>query len=218
VNIQEEIRVQGSPAGDIDIDAAVDVAIGGQKGRLRADGGFGEISINAGGLVSSPTMSARGITGLGLPGGTIAVLAGSVSIERFLMRGFNGGVVDVESTVGNVDIFRDIDVSARNVGGTVRIDSAADLFVKETNADSATTGGDIRYTAIGNALLGESTTSDFTVEGDAAGGVIEASAGGDLTLRGDFVAEVGGCIGLSAGGTLDTSQADFDVPVTASCP
>jgi hypothetical protein len=134
------------------------------------------------------------------------------------MRGFNGGVVDVESTVGNVDIFRDIDVSARNVGGTVRIDSAADLFVKETNADSATTGGDIRYTAIGNALLGESTTSDFTVEGDAAGGVIEASAGGDLTLRGDFVAEVGGCIGLSAGGTLDTSQADFDVPVTASCP
>ena len=83
VNLQEEIRVQGNPAGEVAVDAAVDVSIGGRRGRLRADGGFGEIAIDAGGLVSSRTISARGSNGLGLPGGTVSVLAGSVSIERF---------------------------------------------------------------------------------------------------------------------------------------
>lgn len=200
------------------MNAAADVSIGGRRGRLRADGGFGEISIDAGGLVTSRTISARGSNALGLPGGTVAVLAGSVSIERFLVRGFDGGRVDVESTVGNVDIFRDIDVRGKNLGGTVLVDSAADLFVKETDAEGGITGGEIRVDGIGNVFLGDSASSDFTVEGDVAGGVIEASAGGDLTLKGDFVAEVGGCIGLSAGGTLDTSQADFDVAVTPSCP
>jgi hypothetical protein len=218
VTLQEEIRVQGTPAGQVTINAATDVAIGGRRGRIRADGGFGDISIDAGGLVTSRTISARGSNGLGLPGGTVAVLAGSVSIERFLVRGFDGGRVDVESTAGNVDIFRDIDVTGKNVGGTVRIDSAADLFVKETNADAPIMGGDVRITAAGSAFLGDSLTSDFRVDSDVAGGVIEASAAGDLTLEGDFAAEVGGCIGLSAGGTLDTSQADFDVTVTPSCP
>jgi hypothetical protein len=163
-------------------------------------------------------MSARGDNALGLPGGTISVLAPSVNVDRFLVRGPQGGNVDVESTAGDVTIPRSIDVRGRTLGGTVRIDSAADLFVAETLAYATDTGGEIRINAAGNMILGDTAGSDFRADGDVAGGVVEAQAGGDMTLEGDFLAEVGGCIGLAAGGTLDTSQADFDVIVTPSCP
>ena len=66
-------------------------------------------------------------------------------------------------------------------------------------------------------MLGNSSSDDFDVTGDA-GGTIEAQTGGNLTLAGDFAAAVGGCIGLSAGGILDTSAASFDVTPTGSCP
>jgi hypothetical protein len=48
--------------------------------------------------------------------------------------------------------------------------------------------------------------------------VIEGIAGGDLTVDGKYKAQVGGCIGFSAGGTLDTSSAGFDVALSGSCP
>lgn len=59
--------------------------------------------------------------------------------------------------------------------------------------------------------------SIFSATG-TSGGVIEGQATGNLTANGEYTAAGGGCIGLSAGGTLDTSAATFDVPLTASCP
>jgi hypothetical protein len=219
VDIQEEVRVQGAPAGEVTVDASGDVTVGGRRGRLRADGGLGQITIQAGGVATLPTTSARGDNGLGLAAGTIAVTAGAVNVERFLVRGPNGGVVDVESTVGNVSIPRVIDVQGRINGGTVRVDSAADLFVAGVRAESSSLmGGDVRFTSAADMVLGDGISSNFTVDADDVGGTIEAAAGGDLTALGDYEAQPGGCIGLSAGGTLDTSQADFDVPLTASCP
>jgi hypothetical protein len=65
--------------------------------------------------------------------------------------------------------------------------------------------------------LGEKGGDKFDATG-AAGGVIEGQAGGNLTAVGKYSAGTGGCIGLSAGGTLDTSGGTFDVPLTGSCP
>jgi hypothetical protein len=41
-----------------------------------------------------------------------------------------------------------------------------------------------------------------------------------LTASGRIVCagHVGGCLALSAGGTLDTTGATFDLPVVADCP
>jgi hypothetical protein len=220
VSIGEEIRVEGTPAGQVTVDAALDLTIAPPtKGDIEADGGLGTISLGAGGTANVlKTISARGDNALGLAGGTIAVLAGTVNAERFLVRGPTGGNVDVESTVGDVSIMRSIDVRGSTAGGTVRLDSAANLFIDEIEAAGGSTGGDVRLSAVGDAALGSSASDDFDVAGDFAGGTIEATAGGNLTAQGDFEAQVGGCIGLSAGGTLDTSQAEFDVPLAASCP
>ena len=63
------------------------------------------------------------------------------------------------------------------------------------------------------------TAGDLTLAGrlSAPSGTIEGTATNDLTASGRF--EVGtGCIGLAAGGVLDTSTGTFDVPVVADCP
>jgi len=41
---------------------------------------------------------------------------------------------------------------------------------------------------------------------------------GDFTASGSFRARPAGCIGLSAGGTLDVAGVAADVPITPSCP
>jgi hypothetical protein len=220
VSISEEIRVQGQHAsgGQATVDAAGDVVIGGRRGIIRANGGLGFITVKAGGTATMRHLTANGSSPLALPAGTIAVLAGTVNATGRLRArsGPQGGLVVVESTFGDVTL-REIEAEGREIGGTVRLTSAANLVIDEITADGPLVGGEIRLTAAGNAELGDGSSSDFDASGDV-GGVVEAAAGGDLILKGDYQAAVGGCIGLSAGGVFDISQASFDVPITGSCP
>jgi hypothetical protein len=83
--------------------------------------------------------------------------------------------------------------------------------------DGAVAGGRAHFVASGDIVLGQSSSSRFDATA-SAGGTIAAHAVGDLTAVGHFEADAGGCIALSAGGTSDTSAAEFDVPVVSSCP
>ena len=69
----------------------------------------------------------------------------------------------------------------------------------------------------GNLTIGVNDNKKFTATG-ATGGVIQGDASGNLTARGEFDATTGGCIGLSAGGTLDTTDGTFAPAFGSSCP
>jgi len=70
----------------------------------------------------------------------------------------------------------------------------------------------------GMLLAGTNASSGLNSEG----GTIEGTASGDLTASGVFqclgAAISGGCIGLSAGGTLDTNGGTFDKAIVSDCP
>lgn len=48
--------------------------------------------------------------------------------------------------------------------------------------------------------------------------MIEVAAATDLVAAGSFQVAPDGRIGLSAGGTVDSSAANFDTPVVVDCP
>ena len=50
------------------------------------------------------------------------------------------------------------------------------------------------------------------------GGTIQATATGNVTTDGGFSVGPGGCIGLSAGGTVTTGSSTFDQTVQQTCP
>jgi hypothetical protein len=198
------------------------VVIGGKKGMGRARGGAtgaggGTISIS-GADVTVSTLNARsgGLT----TGGTIGIVGGTVSAQRLIANGGNGGTVSVTSTVGPVFIDNRIWVRGqKDLGGSASVDAATDLtFDALLDARGRNTGGTAEFNAAGNMILGTSNRTKFRATGDTAGGDIEAAAGGDLTVRGKYEVLPGGCIGLSAGGSLDTTQATFDTTPVGSCP
>jgi hypothetical protein len=224
LTIEEEVRVQGEfgTGGTAILDASGDVVIGGKKGTVRARGGAtgaggGTISIS-GATVSVRTLNAKsgGLT----TGGTIGIVGGTVSAERLIVNGGDGGTVNVTSTVGPVTISNRILVRGqKNVGGSASVDSASDATIEALlDARGKTAGGTAEYNAAGNMILGKNDRTKLRASSDVAGGAIEATAGGNLTVRGKYEVEVGGCIGLSAGGTLDTTQATFDTTPVGSCP
>ncbi len=88
------------------------------------------------------------------------------------------------------------------------------LFPSQLVVGGTTTPGEIR--------ISHSGTGTAQVHGklDAReSGVVEVLApNGDLTASGKFFAGPAGCIGVSAGGVLDTSGLANDVPLATSCP
>jgi len=216
LSVQEEIRIQGSPGqcGSATLGAGGDLDISGRKGKIAGEGGLGNVSIDAGGTATVLLVRLKAI---GLPVGTVAVTAGTVAASRIFARGkTDGGVIAIQSTVGDVYIDT-LDVSGRTHGGRITVDSAANLAIQDADADGGDFGGEMRFATAQNLVLGTSIASNFLADGDV-GGVIEGQAGGDLIAEGDFEAREGGCIGLAAGGSLDTSGATFDVPLSGSCP
>jgi hypothetical protein len=125
-------------------------------------------------------------------GGDIAISGHGVTIDNrgeLFARGATGGTVTV-------------------TGDAVVVDDAARILV-----DGDQPSGRIRL----DAIVGDLTLSGrFRARG--MGGRIEGSAARGVYADGEFEAAGGGCIGLSAGTTLDTSGGSFDVPVTMSCP
>jgi hypothetical protein len=156
-------------------------------------------------------------------GGDIEVVssAGDVTITKVLRtdgafnRCFAGNVTI--TAAGAARISRGISAKGKcgpffTDGGIVRIE-AATVDVGSTARLRAMNSGDIRLTATGGDML---LAGKFFAPG--TNGTIEGAATGNLLASGRFTAAPGGCIGLSAGGTLDTAGATFDVPLSTDCP
>lgn len=153
--------------------------------------------------------------GRGVAGGTIGVVAGTANVEAVLVDGLTGGSVDIQSMVGPVTMEK-IDGRAKSgAGATVAIDAAGDAVIEKRVDIRGSGGGEFRIAAGGNLDLGTKPNSKFRATDS---GVIEGQAAGDLSAQGKFEAGPAGCIGLSAGGTLDTGLATFDVALSGSCP
>jgi hypothetical protein len=126
-------------------------------------------------------------------GGSIIIAADSISASprsALFARGRSGGTIDIR-------------------GAMVTIPAGARMAV-----DGTAPAGTITLAATGGNLV---LTGDFSARG-RTGGRIEGTASGDLLASGAFAARGDGCIGFSAGATVDISGGAFDVPVVDHCP
>jgi hypothetical protein len=215
VTLTAEIRAGGESVAGGTVVLGDDGQIDGLRGKVRVNGDDadgGTVLVTAGGLATLSSISARGLVG-----GTVAAIAGGISMPKIQVRGqTDGGTISLTSTVDNIDSYR-LDAKAHFAGGRVDVESAGDVTIEQVDLDGGTDGGSLHVNADGDGVFGDSIGDGFDVTG-AQGGEIEVEVDGNLTLYGDFEAAVGGCIALSAGGTLDTSNASFDTPLTMSCP
>jgi hypothetical protein len=188
--------------------------------RITASGGTpraGTIAVDGGETVTLSDLRSDGL--LGAPAGSVGATAGDLIVGGVRVRsGAGGGVVNLFSTSGDVDVDR-IDARGRDKsGGVVTVSSAADLLNStHTKIGGGDHGGQAHFTAAGNMTLGQFNGSRLEATG-AIGGILEGHATGNLVAMGKFEAAMGGCIGLSAGGMVNTSGVDADVPITSSCP
>jgi hypothetical protein len=124
-----------------------------------------------------------------------------------------GGAVSLASSSGTVSVTSSIDARGQFGGDVVVTANRIELTGSGVDTRSrGHTGGAQQYTATAGDLL----LSGRFLATDA--GEIEGSATGNLTASGVFRAGAGGCIGLAAGGVLDTSGASFDPALSPSCP
>jgi hypothetical protein len=193
-------------AGSVIVTASGDVVV---NGRLLANGDAGgevAVSSSSGGVAVNGRVSASGGDGglVTLSAATLASVDGTIdaSGDNPASSGGGAGTIDItgaEARLGAGGLLTATSVS--RPGGTIGVSATA---------------GDLLLA--GRLLAGTGESSG----GNSLGGTIEGDASGDLTASGVFecldAAVSGGCIGLSAGGTLDTSGGTFDKPIVASCP
>ena len=241
VMLEGKTDVRGEPAGSVVVDSSAgDIVV---DKVIKGDGGGAAVTLNAGGNLTTQVISVKGggasaggtialtagtagavltdnlrADGNTVAGGNVTITGGSVQTKTIKVRGSAGGTVDIKSLGGDVSVTNVDGEGSSGAGGTVTINAASAVNVPDglkLNGPSA--GGTARITAGGNASLGETFGKQFDVSG-STGGVIAAHATGNLTAMGQFTAASGGCIGLLAGGVLETAGATFDVPLTGTCP
>jgi len=187
----------------------------------------GDIAVDAAVSATPPTRS----------GGTITLIStgGDVIVSDRLRAQAGDGTQPLDGAGGHihivaaelVSIAADIQVNAfpgrtGAPGGTLQVDAGRVLATEvHFDADGDSPGPDFAGSPAAGFRL-TSTLGEISLDGDflARGGpsVIEVAAATDLVAAGSFQVAPDGCIGLSAGGTIDTSAASFDTPVVTDCP
>jgi hypothetical protein len=124
-----------------------------------------------------------------------------------------GDAIRVETPTVAIEQPVKLDASGRVVGGEVRV-VAGTVATTEHTKIAARGGGRIEITASSGSLV----LSGLYLTKGVVGGTIEAAAATDLTASGRFIAGLGGCIALTAGGMLDVSTANADGPIQNDCP
>jgi hypothetical protein len=166
---------------------------------------------------------------------TIASTGGDVLVTDRLRAQSGDGTQPGDGAGGHIDIIAqdlvsiaaDVQVNAfpgrdGAPGGTLEID-AGRIVVADArfDADGDAPGPNFPSSPPAGFRL-TSTAGEVSLDGifQARGGpsVIEAVAAMNLTASGSFQVAPDGCVGLSAGGTLNVSGATFDVPFVADCP
>jgi hypothetical protein len=173
-------------------------------GTLNIDSAMGDVVVA--GSLSAAAAANR-------PGGSVTVTAaGNVTLSAPIFA-MPGGDVSVAAD-GLLTAEDDVRIACCGTimlhGGSLHVSSTALVHADLVGFPAG--GGEIRMST---------DVADMTLSGvflARAEGVIEGSAAGNLVADGVFRTAPGGCIGLSAGGTLDTSDGSFDGTVVASCP
>jgi hypothetical protein len=190
-----EVRSKSGNGGSVTLTATtlLDMFGGDAEAAGKVDGGSITLQGGAGSgdvtIFRSSSLNASGRLGSG-GSLTIAVPAGALTMEA---------KADVDGPLGGAEV--DVSGSSLTITRT-RIDG-----------DGKAGGADMRFDQTGTGLF----RLDGTFEG-RTGGTIEAQSAGDLTATGRFRVGAGGCVGFSAVGTLVTTGASSDVPITPSCP
>jgi hypothetical protein len=196
VDLGGRLDARGVGGGVIAIASTSGNVVIGEQVRVEGDDSpGGTVNISSGGMITFVGKKGE-VRSKGNPGGTITVgAAGDITLGKISARGksIQGGSVTISSSGGTIVADRKVDVKSKTTAGTMSF-SAVDLVLSG------------KFDAKGKSSV------------VGSGGDIEGTASGNLTANGSFKARNGGCIGLSAGGTLDTTGGQFDVPVTGSCP
>jgi hypothetical protein len=180
-------------------------------------------------------------------GGTVSVFASKhmgiqSPVKIFASGSANGGAIELLTPPAeSVPVLVNGKIDVRGIGGnggpfTVSGPSSLVSFTGRADLRGAVTGGAlgidadvldvsgarVRVGTGGELRLDHGSAAAVTVNGvfDArVNGVIEIAApAASLTVSGTFFAGPAGCVGVSAGGTLDTTGLDSDVALAASCP
>ena len=227
-----------TPAGSVALRGAAGVylPLGTHWDAGGGTGGTFEVSSTGGPIFIETDVRAHTTTG---PGGTFTVSGVDVTLKRDLMMdGGTGGSVIVDGKTillkGKLDTR-----GKQGAAGTVRVTALESVVVpggiqvngKTTGGTAEVTGGTVTFTGRatargrtgGGSLTFTANTGDLRLEKSVdasgpAGRIVGAAPNGNLTTRGRFRAGLGGCIGLSAGATIDTAGSTFDVPLQSSCP
>jgi hypothetical protein len=207
-----------SANGLVHVDATVrapDVRISGAAGvRVRAQvsaspparsGGSMRIESAAGDVDVSATLRAQAGDGTqpgdGAGGHVVVTAAGAARLASVLVNAFPG--------------------RPDAPGGTLAVTAASVSAIGTFDADGDAPGPDFPE-AVPAGFRFTATGGDVHLDGafDARGGpsVLQATAAGTLAAGGVYRVAPAGCIGLSAGGALQTGGATFDTPPVATCP
>ena len=210
-------------AAGVAIDRTVDVRAAGvdhRAGTIEISSSTGPVSVHAPLLASGAGFA---------PGGTIEVTAaGDLTVDApvsTLAVGEAAGTITLTSTGGLVSVNENLRAAGTpafggGIGGVIRVEGESVQIASGVDVDAVgeTAGGDIRLGAAagGLDLGGRFLTTSLS----GPGGIIEGTAAGDLTASGVFrcAGVPDGCIGLGAGGTLDTTGATFDKTPVPDCP
>ncbi len=246
VIIGDKIEVDGTETvgGTINVSTTGNLELTTQR-KLDADGRTvgGTITLNGGATVTTKgNLFARGNGGTGI-GGAITLTGQSVSTRGLRVRGrADAGTLGVTATGGTILLDSQVDIrSVGGAGGNMVLQATGDISLPRTiHADGETAGGTIDIESTGGSVVVEDrididadpgaggsvaiaaavdiSIEDGTDADGTPGGTIVAAAGNDLTADGIFHARTGGCIALTAGGTLNVAAATFDPPLSLSCP
>jgi hypothetical protein len=183
--------------------------------------GSGDVTLEAGGVITimrsiyTDSRYAFGSGGYAVIYGDSGVVVGPGVLFSARHSQLAGGVV-VESSAGDVSFDARIHASAAQDGGTLEIDGQNVTAHLAMVANGGYMAGRLDVQASGDLVL----DGNVSVQTDAVpggGGRVRGVAGGNVTVTGSYRAAPNGSFCFTAGGTLDTSGATFDGPVT-SCP
>lgn len=218
-----DARATTGTGGTIAIDAETITLVKDAEARSKSGSG-GSVTLSGSQLVDLAGGDAE--TGGKIDGGSITLESSDGDVRVVRSSGLtasgtrgNGGALVIDAPSGTVTLETKVVLTGN---GTLGVGGQADVFASTItiararfDADGRATGGELRFHQSG---IGALMLLDGTFEARKNGTIEALAISGDLTVRGKLRAAPPGCIGLSAAGTLNTTAASTDVPVTPSCP
>lgn len=209
-------RMRALDGGTVVIASNEDITVGDTVYATGRNGGAITVIAQHGAVRVNAPLTVAGARGVG---GTISLIAGPqlvldsiANADGMTVGGSVAAAAIAIQLTGRSTVF-----ARGDKGGTIDISGERVVVVPGAHllVDGSTPGGgSIRLAATAGDLI---LAGDFRARG-RMGGRIEGAASGDVIASGDFTARGQGCIGLSAGSTLNVSGGAFDVPITSNCP